>query len=88
MIARLKEPDSMPEAKDALRGLIDRIVLSPTSPDGKLSIHLEGALAALLCLGLGVKTQKGLSVKTQAFEYNEELVLVAGVGFEPTTFRL
>ncbi|MBM1931907.1 recombinase family protein, partial [Sulfitobacter pseudonitzschiae] len=60
LIARLQEPDSIPEAKDALRGLIDRIVLSPTSPDGKLSIYLEGALAALLRLGSGVKTQKGL----------------------------
>ncbi len=78
LIARLQEPDSMPDAKDALRGLIDRIVLSPTAPDGKLSIHLEGALAALLRLGSGVKTQKGLSDKTQAFEYSEELVLVAG----------
>lgn len=78
LIARLQEPDSMPDAKDALRGLIDRIVLSPTAPDGKLSIHLEGALAALLRLGSGVKTKKGLSDKTQAFEYNEELVLVAG----------
>ncbi|MBM2295189.1 zinc ribbon domain-containing protein [Sulfitobacter pseudonitzschiae] len=88
LIARLQEPDSMPEAKDALRGLIDRIVLSPTAPDGKLSIHLEGALAALLRLGSGGKSNQGPGSESQAFEYNEELVLVAGVGFEPTTFRL
>ncbi len=53
LTARLQEPDSMPDAKDALRGLIDRVVLSPTSPGGKLSIHLEEVLAALLRLGLG-----------------------------------
>ena len=78
LIARLQEPDSMPEAKDALRGLIDRIVLSRTAPDGKLSIHLEGVLAALLRLGSGGKTQKDLSDKTQAFAYNAELGLIAG----------
>tara|TARA_R110002051_G_scaffold237873_1_gene298682 strand:+ start:102 stop:434 length:333 start_codon:yes stop_codon:yes gene_type:complete len=66
------------QAKESLRGLIFRIVLSPTAPDGKLSVHLEGALAALLRLGSGGKTQKGLSVKDQDFEYNEELLLVAG----------
>lgn len=69
----------MPEAKEALRGLIDRIVLTPPSEGGKLSIHLEGALAYLLLLALGSKTQRGLSGKTQAVDIAEELVLVAGV---------
>ncbi|QCO55513.1 hypothetical protein EOK75_06970 [Pseudorhodobacter turbinis] len=88
LVEQLQQPDGMLEAKEALRGLIDRIVLKPQAEGGKLSIHLEGALAALLLLSLGSKTQKGLSCKTQAVEYIEELVLVAGVGFEPTTFRL
>ncbi|MFD0860528.1 recombinase family protein [Roseovarius aquimarinus] len=88
MIDKLKHPDGMLEAKEALRGLIDRIVLQPTAPDGRLAIHLEGALAALLMLGLGGARQRGLSGESQAVEDIEELVLVAGVGFEPTTFRL
>jgi len=88
LIDQLQRPDGMLEAKEALRGLIDRIVLQPSPTGGKLGIHLEGALAALLMLGLGVKRQKSLSGKTQALEDIEELVLVAGVGFEPTTFRL
>ncbi len=88
LIARLQEPDSMPEAKDALRGLIDRIVLTPTAPDGTLSIHLEGVLAALLRLSLGSKSNQGPGVESQAFDNIGKLVLVAGVGFEPTTFRL
>ncbi|WP_376871008.1 recombinase family protein [Albirhodobacter sp. R86504] len=88
LIEQLQQPEGMLEAKEALRGLIDRIVLTPPPEGGKLSIHLEGALAALLLLSLGSKTQKGLSDKTQAVECVDELVLVAGVGFEPTTFRL
>ncbi|WP_281985580.1 recombinase [Thalassorhabdomicrobium marinisediminis] len=55
LIAQLQEPDGTLGAKEALRGLIDRIVLQPNETDGKLSIHLEGALAALLQLSLGVK---------------------------------
>ncbi len=88
LIARLQQPDGMLEAKEALRGLIDRIVLAPIEPDSKLSVHLEGALAELLLLSLDTKRKKGLSDKTQATDYVGELVLVAGVGFEPTTFRL
>ena len=66
--AQLQQPEGMLEAKEALRGLIDRIVLTPPPEGGKLSIHLEGALAALLLLSTRTKTQKGLSDKTQAVE--------------------
>ncbi len=68
----------MLEAKEALRGLIDRIVVQPSSTGGRLGIHLEDALAALLMLSLGTERQKGLSGKIQAFSDIEELVLVAG----------
>ncbi len=88
LIRQLKDPDGMLEAKDALRGLIDRIVLQPSNPDGKLAIHLEGALAQLLILSLGSKSNHGLRSKSQAIDNIDELLLVAGVGFEPTTFRL
>ncbi|MCV2895001.1 recombinase family protein [Lentibacter sp. XHP0401] len=88
LVDRLSHPDGMLEAKDALRGLVDRIVLVPTEPDGKLAIHLEGAMAALLALSLGSKSNHGPRSKSQAIDNIEELVLVAGVGFEPTTFRL
>ena len=64
--------------REKVGALIARIVLSRTAPDGKLSIHLEGVLAALLRLGSGGKTQKDLSDKTQAFAYNAELGLIAG----------
>ena len=76
LIAQLQQPEGMLEAKEALRGLIDRIVLMPQPEGGKLNIHLEGAMAALLSLALG-SNAKGLSGRTQAFECIEEL-LVAG----------
>ena len=43
---------------------------------------------ARVTLALGAKRKEGLSAETQAIDSIEELVLVAGVGFEPTTFRL
>jgi site-specific DNA recombinase len=88
LIQQLQAPDGLLEAKEALRGLIEQIILQPDPNTGRLSVHLQGALAALLSLALGAKTQKGLSGKTQAVDIVEELVLVAGVGFEPTTFRV
>ncbi|QCO57846.1 recombinase family protein (plasmid) [Pseudorhodobacter turbinis] len=78
LIRQLQEPDGMLEAKGALRGLIDRIVLQPTKPDGKLAIHLEGALAQLLILSLGSKGNQGPRSKSQAIDNIDELVLVAG----------
>lgn len=68
LIRQLQEPDVMLEAKDALCGLIDRIVLHPTKPDGKFSIHLEGALAQLLILSLEFKNNQGPSRKAQAID--------------------
>ena len=50
-------------------------------PDGdELRIHLKGELAEMLALSTNKKPgSKGTGLKT---------TLVAGVGFEPTTFRL
>jgi site-specific DNA recombinase len=61
------------EAVEVLRGLIDRIVLTPKDEDGRrsLSIELEGALAGVLALASNDKrplTGSGLS----------EITLVAG----------
>ncbi len=62
LIAQLQQPEGMLEAKEALRGLIDRIVLTPDPVSGRLSLDLEGALARLLWLAVeaegGVKRKK------------------------------
>ncbi len=62
LIAQLQQPEGMLEAKEALRGLIERIVLTPDAVTGRLSLDLEGALARLLWLAVeaegGVKRKK------------------------------
>ena len=76
LIKQLSEPDGMPEAKEALRALVNRIVLQPSPMTGKLDIHIEGALAGLLSLSLGSKRKRGLTGENQAFDSISEVVLV------------
>ncbi|TKA93930.1 hypothetical protein FAZ78_25170 [Cereibacter changlensis] len=97
LIRTLGDAEGMEEAKEVVRSLIDRIVLTP-APDGKsLTIDLEGALAGLLALATGrplqevrqaSDKQKAPGVERGAVDIIGELVLVAGTGFEPVTFRL
>ena len=72
------------EAGDLLRSLIDRVVLTPAAdaPDG-IDAQLHGDLAAVLALSDPEK-QKLPAVGT----VGSQLSVDAGVGFEPTTFRL
>jgi site-specific DNA recombinase len=72
------------EAAEIMRTLIDRIVLTPVSRDGKetLSITLHGDLAGILELCQQSKTP-GRSRASA-----EQIKVVAGAGFEPATFRL
>ena len=88
LITDLGKSHELQTAQEALRGLVERIVLHPSTESGNLDIMLEGALSGLLTLAVGSKNAKGLTVEGQAFDNIGELVLVAGVGFEPTTFRL
>ena len=76
--ASLNRDESRLEAANILRSLIDEIRLVPE--DGKLRIHLIGHLAQLLALGQN--KQPGLK------ETGLQVTLVAGIGFEPMTFRL
>jgi site-specific DNA recombinase len=73
----LNEEDTRLEAAECLRELIEEIRLVPK--DGKLQVELYGELAALLNLANEHPRSKGTGV---------QITLVAGVGFEPTTFRL
>ena len=81
----------MEEAKEALRSLVERIVLTPAAEGTGLGLTLEGDLAGLLRLAAGAEgadTKKAPDVLPEAFDITEEIVLVAGAGFEPATFRL
>ena len=72
------------EAGEILRSLIARVLLTPTAeaPDG-IDAQLHGDLAAVL--GLSDPDKQKLPA---AGAVGSQLSVVAGVGFEPTTFRL
>jgi hypothetical protein len=82
LINGLSEPDGIDEAKDALRSLIERIVLRPNEETGRLSVELEGDLSGLIILALRAygyrRTQKSAAADSQASDIVRELVLVAG----------
>ena len=83
----LNADDTREEAADILRGLIEKIVLTPdtAAPSGH-SIELYGELGAILSLcadadGTNAKARRG----TAGFR---QVTMVAGAGFEPAAFRL
>ncbi len=78
--ASLNEPGTGREAFELLRGLIDSIILTPA--EGNLEIELRGDLAGILAVSQAGRT------KTSSKEKALQIKMVAGVGFEPTTFRL
>ena len=94
----LNDPEIRAEASEALRSLIEKVVLTPDaeSPDG-LSALLHGELATILALA--TKPGKGAGLAFPALTHSTksrgerlfstaQLSVVAGIGFEPMTFRL
>ena len=79
----LQDPGLKMEATEALRGLVSEIRMVPDAdaPNGH-HIELAGELAGILALGSSETTKPALFARA-----GSETV-VAGVGFEPTTFRL
>ena len=78
----LQEPESRPEATEALRGLVEAIVLTPDQGGETLGIELKGNLAAML--GATRKTKRS----SESDDLSLQVSLVAGAGFEPATFGL
>lgn len=83
LASNLRDPDLKTEATEASRGLISEIRLVPDvrAPNGH-HIELAGELAGILALVDAQTTEPALLARA----WSE--TLVAGVGFEPTTFRL
>ena len=79
----LNGEDTRAEAADILRSLIDRITVTPDLETGEPVISLEGNLAGILSLS---RTAKNAAPVSQ--DDVQQVKLVAGVGFEPTPFRL
>ena len=89
----LEHEESRTGAAEALRGLIDAIVLTPQETE--LKIELQGNLAAMLKAAHAQST--GASLAPRGRWENErspddddlvQIMLVAGAGFEPATFGL
>ena len=78
----LQEPDSRSEATEALRGLVDAIVLTPDQAGETLQIDLGDDLAAML--SATVQTERS----SESDDLSLQVSLVAGAGFEPATFGL
>jgi len=80
----LAEPQTRIEALEILRSLIERIVLHPV--DDGLEIELIGEIAAMVDLGTNKKAGSKEPAVPEA--YRRSVKVVAGIGFEPMTFRL
>jgi site-specific DNA recombinase len=78
----LQEPESRSEATEALRGLLDAIVLTPNASGETLQIDLRGVW----------RPRWGATVQTKRPPESDDLFLqvslVAGAGFEHATFGL
>ena len=78
------QADARKRAREALRSLVERIVIAPDGAatdkrgGGPVSVTVHGQLATLLAD----------ETHTNSADSVRRVVLVAGVGFEPTTFRL
>ncbi len=66
-------------ALEILRGLIERVSVSQGTKRGDVTIVLDGALVGMIEGALGAAS---LQIDPGSVK------VVAGVGFEPTTFRL
>ena len=77
----LADPEIAAEAKSLLRSMIKTIVVTPGNRRGEVRLQVHGELAAILAMSQ--KSPKSLDA-APAYQVS----VVAGVGFEPTTFRL
>ena len=85
------------EAREQVRGLIEKIVLTPKDREDELSIDLHGDLAGILRIATEDKAMRDkvkIEKRLEAMAVNDNdnfepsVQLVAGAGFEPATFGL
>ena len=98
LVAALNEPEMATDAMEAIRCLIQQIVLTPDedAPNG-LAIDLHGDLALILTLASGkaqapsrqlLSASSGNGKLLRTGVLGSQLTVVAGTGFEPVAFRL
>lgn len=79
----LDDETARPEAMEIIRSMIDRIEVRPGAKRGQAEVTLVGALASILDFA-SAKTTNAASQGG----VDGRVLLVAGVGFEPTIFSL
>ncbi len=86
----LQDPEAAAAAAQALRSIVDAIVVHPEAARGEVSVELRGDLVAFLALSEpGGQTASRTTVLPLGVRRSAVLgTLVAGTGFEPVTFRL
>jgi site-specific DNA recombinase len=83
----LRDPDLITEATQIIRSLIDKIIVTDR-PTG-VEIELVGDLAMMVALGSDPERKKAaLNGAALSLTEQRSVKVVAGAGFEPTTFRL
>ena len=97
LTASLNHQEHRSEAHIHLRSLIEKIVLTPNPDQGDLSIDLYGDLAGILTIASQenpMDKATGIKKRLRQIAVNDNhlsepsVELVAGAGFEPTTFGL
>ena len=83
----LNQPEERDEAATALRALINKVVLTPGAKRGEMHATLHGEFGVILDW-LDDKPRTLNDNTPGAYATGVSLSLGAGVGFEPTTFRL
>jgi site-specific DNA recombinase len=73
------------EAVEVIRSLVDQVIFRPTAEAG-LEVELVGDIAMMVHLANSNETSPGVGAVHD--EFARSVKVVAGVGFEPTTFRL
>ena len=84
----LNDETARPEAMEVIRSLIDRIEVHAGNARGKPEVILVGALASILTFAWTEQQEPQTQTAASRARDGGRVLVVAGVGFEPTTFRL
>jgi len=83
LYASLQKEDSRTHAAEVIRSLVSAIILTPV--DGVLQVELHGDLAGILTIAASGREKSPSSGEAGS---SSQVKMVAGIGFEPMTFRL
>ena len=84
IVKLFSDEDTQQEAVTIIRSLIDRIDITPGESRGKPKVELIGGLAAILQLTISGHKKTAIQEDSGICR----VLMVAGAGFEPATFRL